>query len=115
MINQLIKQIKQPKFSIPLIALLLLGMIGFFGGRRPIPEAAITGNQFYVAPKGTPTGLGTLSSPWDLQTALSGGKGLIQPGATVYLRDGVYNNKYTSSLRGSTILPITVQSYPGEW
>src|SRR4051812_16130158 len=46
--------------------------------------------SWYASPKGLPTGHGTPSRPWDLQTALSGGNGRIQPGDTVWLRGGTY-------------------------
>jgi hypothetical protein len=69
---------------------------------------------FYVSPSGSSSGSGTLSSPWDLQTALNQ-PSVVQPGATIYMRGGTYKGKFKSSLNGSAASPITVRSYPGEW
>jgi len=71
-------------------------------------------NAVYVAPNGLPTGTGTISSPFDLQTALNG-PAAVQPGTTIYLRGGTYYGRFVSSLTGTSTNPITVRSYPGEW
>jgi hypothetical protein len=77
---------------------------------RPAP----TGAEFYVATNGSQSGNGSISSPWDLQTALNH-PSKVQPGATIYLRGGDYVGKYSSRLTGTPAAPITVRSYPGEW
>lgn len=69
---------------------------------------------FYVSPSGTSGGDGSASRPWNLQTALSGASGRIQPGDTVWLRGGTYVGSFTSSLRGTAAAPIVVRQYPGE-
>jgi hypothetical protein len=72
------------------------------------------GNAFFVSAAAGSKGKGTKKKPWDLQTALSQPDG-IRPGDTIYLRGGIYNGKFVSSLNGTPVSPITVRSYPGEW
>jgi hypothetical protein len=71
------------------------------------------GNQYYVSPSGGPKGAGTLDDPWDLQTALSQPK-LVGPGATIWLRRGVYAGIFESVLKGEPDRPIIVRAMPGE-
>lgn len=78
-----------------------------------------TGNIFYVAPNGSPSGNGSLASPWDLKTALAN-PAAVRPGDTIYLRGGVYTLSpatlgFTSNLQGTFENPIKVMSRPGEW
>ncbi len=72
--------------------------------------------RWYAAPppQGSPQGTGTIERPWDLQTALSGGNGKIEPGDTVWLRGGTYRGIYTAALNGAPGAPIVVRQYPGE-
>ncbi|HJZ69344.1 MAG TPA: hypothetical protein VKF81_14570, partial [Blastocatellia bacterium] len=72
------------------------------------------GAQFYAAPNGSASGNGSLSSPWDLQTALNQ-PAAVQPGATINMRGGTYTGRFVSNLTGSAASPITVRSYSGEW
>ena len=76
--------------------------------------AQVTRSGFYVSPSGTSGGDGSSARPWDLQTALSGASGRIQPGDTVWLRAGTYTGHFTSSLSGTSSAPIVVRQYPGE-
>jgi hypothetical protein len=71
------------------------------------------GNQYYVAPNGLPEGDGTLDNPWDLATALAQ-PSVVQPGDTIWLRDGVYTGSFVSMLKGTAEAPILVRQYPGE-
>ncbi len=71
--------------------------------------------EWHVTVTGLPTGNGTESNPWDLQTALSQPNTIVKPGDTVWLHGGVYLGRFVSSLNGSSINFITVSSYPGEW
>ena len=48
----------------------------------PAPPPAGGGKQWYAAPDGVSSGDGSMSRPWDLESALSGSKG-VQPGDTV--------------------------------
>jgi hypothetical protein len=72
------------------------------------------GRSFYAAPNGSPSGNGSITSPWDLQTALSHPLAVL-PGDTIYLRGGTYRGAFTGNLRGTATARITVRSYPGEW
>jgi hypothetical protein len=87
--------------------------------RYDLESMMTSGNQFYVAPNGSPSGDGSINSPWDLKTALSQ-PSAVTPGSTIYLRGGVYNVPtvelgFTSRLTGTPDNPIIVTSYPGEW
>ncbi len=76
------------------------------------PELA-AGSEYFAAPSGSPSGEGSLADPWDLQTALSH-PAVVQPGDTIWLRDGIYTGLYTSSLNGKEGSPIILRSFPGE-
>ena len=69
---------------------------------------------FYVTTTGTSAGNGSASRPWDLKTGLSGGRGAVQPGDTLWLRGGTYVAPFTSLLVGTTAAPIVVRPYPAE-
>lgn len=82
-------------------------------------NSSLTGNVFYAAPDGLPTGNGSINNPWNLKTALSH-PATVQPGDTIYLRGGTYNVPlidlgFRSTLTGTAENPIKVMSYPGEW
>lgn len=68
---------------------------------------------FYVSPSGSPSGDGSMSAPWDLQTALDHPEA-VHPGDTIWLRGGTYAGRYASSLTGTAEKPIIVRQYPGE-
>lgn len=70
------------------------------------------GQQFYVAPNGSPSGDGSREHPWDLGSALSGRK--MPAGSTIWLRGGTYVGVFKSTLDGTEQAPITVRSYAGE-
>jgi len=74
-------------------------------------------NNFYAAPAGTPAGDGSISSPWDLDTALNQ-PASMQPGDTIWLRGGVYHSNsssgFSSYLVGTAASPIIVRNYNGE-
>jgi hypothetical protein len=73
--------------------------------------------EHYVGPDGTLSGAGTLSSPWDLQTALNQPPS-VRPGDTVWIRGGTYRSAisdgFTSHLAGTAANPIIVRNYNGE-
>jgi hypothetical protein len=77
-----------------------------------IPKAAGQGQEFYVAPNGSPSGDGTRERPWDLNTALSGRK--VPPGSTIWLRGGTYVGVFKSTLSGTESALIIVRGYAGE-
>lgn len=70
--------------------------------------------EFFVSPRGTPVGDGSVDRPWDFQTALNH-PAAVRPGDTIWLRGGLYSGTFTSRLSGSAANPIVVRSYPGEW
>jgi len=69
---------------------------------------------YHAAPGGSSGGDGSAARPWDLQTALSGGNGKVQPGDTIWLRGGTFTGAFSSSLTGTSVAPIIVRQYPGE-
>jgi len=77
--------------------------------------------EFHVFPEndkmnpGKPTGNGSLSSPWDLQTALNQNNNVVNGGDTIWLHGGIYNGRFTSNL--SSNIPnkyVTVSSFENE-
>jgi hypothetical protein len=76
--------------------------------------AAVAGaTDFYVAPNGSSSGSGSISSPWDLQTALNQ-PAAVHAGDKIWLRGGTYNGRYLANLNGTAAAPIIVRAYPGE-
>jgi hypothetical protein len=73
----------------------------------------IRGNDLYVSPNGTPQGPGTMTEPYDLVTALSGGVG--QAGATFWLSGGDYViGHIDTKIAGTPGQPLTFRQMPGE-
>ncbi len=66
-----------------------------------------------ASPAGSPQGDGSITRPWDLQTALNQ-PAAVQPGDTIWLRGGTYTGAFTSVLTGTPGKPIIVRQYPGE-
>jgi hypothetical protein len=85
--------------------------------RKQSPLAAFeSGQQFYVAPDGSPTGSGSEADPWDLATALAG-PAAVKPGDTIWLQGGEYGTGktvFTSKLAGTIQKPMLVRQRPGE-
>lgn len=92
----------------------VLTSIGIF-----IIAFSIQANTFYVSPDADANGAGTIIDPWQLQFALHHPSAL-QPGDTIYLRGGVYNNNYSADIsflcktKGSSGKPIIFRNYPNE-
>jgi hypothetical protein len=88
-------------------------VVATYGGTAGPAAVAVLG--WFAAPTGSSTGDGS-SRPWDLQTALHGGNGKVQPGDTVWLRGGTYTSAtpVNSTLAGTALAPIVVRQYPGE-
>jgi hypothetical protein len=82
-----------------------------------IPTVTKPIKGFFVSPKGTSRGDGSMGKPWDLQTALNQ-PAKVHPGDTIWLRDGTYgagnDSNFNSKLVGAVGNPITVRAYPGE-
>ena len=70
-------------------------------------------NQWYVAPNGTSSGVGSMNDPWNLQTALNHPI-TVKPGDTIWLKGGNYNGVFESYLEGNSTHPIYVRQYPNE-
>ena len=75
--------------------------------------ATAQATEFYVSPAGSPSGTGSISSPWDLATALAQPTA-VKPGDTIWLRGGTYSGYFSSNLNGASGNPIIVRQYPGE-
>ncbi len=54
-----------------------------------VGAAFLFGTDFYVAPNGSPSGNGSINSPWDLKTALNQ-PAAVHAGDTIWLRGGTY-------------------------
>lgn len=89
------------------------------GGKVGLSTVTVTGGSVmraghYVSANGSSGGDGSHDDPWDLATALAGGRGAVQPGDTVWLRGGTYRGAFSSTLTGTASAPIVVRQYPGE-
>lgn len=73
-------------------------------------SATLSAANLYTAPNGRSTNNGSISSPWDLQTAFS----KASPGDTVWLRGGTYSGRYNCYASGTPTAPIIFRQYPGE-
>ena len=80
---------------------------------------AVQGADFYVSPQAKSSGNGSVTRPWDLQTALRH-PASVRAGDTIWLRGGVYAPRlpyspgFRSYLAGEPKAPIIVRAYPGE-
>jgi uncharacterized protein YjdB len=79
-----------------------------------VTVASTVRKGWYAAPNGSSSGGGTMSSPWNLATALAGAGGKVQPGDTIWLRGGTYTGKQVSTVAGVSGKPVVVRQYPGE-
>ena len=85
----------------------------------PLPTATPTpvpspNDGYYVAVNGRANGDGSINDPIDLATALSNSRTPADPGDTLWLRGGVYNGAFTSTLVGTSNAPIVVRAVRGE-
>jgi len=73
--------------------------------------------DYHVATNGNSSGNGSLSSPWDLQTALNQ-PASVHPGDTIWVQGGTYHSAssdgFTNLLNGTASNPIIVRNYNGE-
>src|SRR3989449_3683986 len=83
-------------------------VVATYGGTAGPATIVVAG--WYAAPGGSSNGDGS-SQPWDLQTALSGGHGKVQPGGTVWLRGGTYTSAVPSTMTGTAAAPIVVRQF----
>ncbi len=75
--------------------------------------ALLLAQEVYVAPDGKAENAGTKESPWDLASALGGGK-KVEPGTTIWVGAGKYTGKFQVRLAGIEEKPIVVRAKPGE-
>lgn len=76
-------------------------------------SSSLYASQHHVSTLGKPTGRGTLSSPWDLATALAH-PFIVQAGDTIWIHGGTYHGCFESRLKGTNEANILVRQYPNE-
>jgi len=65
--------------------------------------------------KGTPNGNGSVSNPWDLQTALSQSSERVNGGDIIWIHKGIYTGHYKSVLQSTkTNKYVTVSAYKND-
>lgn len=79
----------------------------------PPPPPPTTRAGYYVAANGSSGGNGSISSPWDLASVLSGNKG-VTAGDTVWVRGGTYRGQFINYMNGNSSQQIVVRQYPRE-
>ena len=67
----------------------------------------------FASPTGISSATGTIDDPLDLATALAS-TSIVQQGETLWLMEGTYRGSFTSNLRGTSLLPISVKPLPGK-
>lgn len=78
----------------------------------PLKVTLVSGPKHFVdAARGNDTNAGSEAAPWK---TLAHATRQLQPGDTLYLRDGTYYEKVALTRSGTTNAPITIASYPGE-
>lgn len=73
-------------------------------------KKATVGRKRYASPDGKPGNEGSLSSPFDLRTALKN----VAPGDVLFIRGGVYSENIVLGISGEEGRPITIVNYRGE-
>ncbi|MFT3740010.1 MAG: T9SS type A sorting domain-containing protein [Breznakibacter sp.] len=73
-------------------------------------SATTWANSFYVSTTGSSSGNGTVSNPWNLQTALNHPVSVVA-GDTIFISEGTYKGHYTSKLTGTSAKPIRIMPY----
>jgi len=92
------------------ILILGAGLLMAAGFRLP-PGAAAAGNIYYVSTSGKDAWPGTLAQPWrTIQHAAN----RLQPGDTVYVRQGTYHEQVKPVYSGTADADITYRVYTGE-
>ncbi len=78
-----------------------------------LSSTSTTGKSYYIAPTGSDSNSGTVTSPW-LTVGYASSK--LNAGDTLYARGGTYSGQHTSwnSISGTSTAPITFKAYPGE-
>lgn len=69
--------------------------------------------SYHVQVNGHSAGNGTITSPWDLQTALNHPIKVVG-GDTIWLHGGTYRGAFISRLKGRSNAPVFVRAIPGD-
>lgn len=98
--------------ALSVVCLALLGVtVWALAARNPGTPTSMQGPAYWVAMDGDDGGPGTRDEPWaTIQHAADS----VGPGATVYVREGVYEQKVEISASGLPGRPITFAAAPGE-
>jgi hypothetical protein len=95
--------------------LLLLGIV-IFPSRFESAKVESLPTSYYVSPNGDDDNVGTIDQPWKtIQYAVTAA--VLQPGDTIYLREGTYTEGQVIIDNGVSGTPgnnITLRNYPGE-
>ncbi len=86
----------------------------FFGTATLVASSASSAHaaSYYVATDGDDGSTGTEDQPW---ASLEKAESVVQPGDTVFVRGGTYNEiRIEWRASGTAAAPITIQAYPGE-
>lgn len=78
--------------------------------------SAATATEWFVAPNGDAENAGSVESPWNLASAVSGNKP-VRAGDTIWLRAGVYRNprsEFVVRCAGKPDKPIVIRNYRRE-
>lgn len=106
--NRIGKTYKHVKFLLIVSCTLLVCILDQNPTRS---QASFT--SFYVAPNGNNNNPGTLAAPWRT-IGYAANNNIVQPGDTVYIRSGTYNEYIQQRISGSPGQPITYRNYPNE-
>ena len=83
-----------------------------------LSAGTISAADFYTSPTGQSSGTGSISSPWDLPSALIGAAGRIHPGDSIWLRGGTYkppnSGGFYATVGGTSASPVVFRNYQGE-
>ncbi|MBI5953312.1 MAG: right-handed parallel beta-helix repeat-containing protein [Chloroflexi bacterium] len=93
------------------MVLLLALTFGGYGNVGALSESLAPGITYYVSTNGVDTNTGTETAPWrTIQKAVNS----VNPGDTILVRAGTYNESITISRSGSADGVIKLTNYPGE-
>lgn len=94
-----------------LIIILSIGISLIGNAQREFHVFPVNHNQT----PGTQNGTGSITNPWDLQTALGQSSDVVNSGDTIWLHEGIYNGRYISALK--SLVPnqfITVSAFKND-
>jgi hypothetical protein len=76
-----------------------------------LPEIEKQLHGYFVSPDGNDANPGTFALPW---RTIGKAARMVQPGDTVYIRGGIYNEATLFTTSGTATSPIRILAYPGE-